>query len=337
MEYVVIGFALLAIFVCIACVMASSSETRDLERLRALSMLEVDVMRGIDFEHYVAALLVNEGFSNVQVTRASGDNGVDVTAAKDGNRYAIQVKRYKSAVNRRAVSDAVAGMLEYGCNASMVITNSRLSQKAMEFARLHQCVVVDRPVLTEWVMRFKSNSPADATAASDAPRMPSASIEMLGTSIAEPDSPEDSTKKEEGIISLSARVPPEVILEIKKFATSEFPGDFSMIEYGIKEGLTAYRDLHELTAPLMSKGTFEDILENAAEEFGPDYSTRLYSVREQIQAYQELQGLKAPSMPEADFQKILNAAEEEFGSDFSTRVYAVKDQLRAHAEIEKIG
>jgi Holliday junction resolvase len=337
MEYAVISFVLLAIFVCIACVMASSSETRDLERLRALSMLEVDVMRGIDFEHYVAALLVNEGFSNVQVTRASGDNGVDVTAAKDGNRYAIQVKRYKSTVNRRAVSDAVAGMLEYGCNASMVITNSRLSQKAMEFARLHQCVVVDRPVLTEWVMRFKGNAPITDPVAPTNVQMPFISTEAPNSSFSAPGSDEEFAGKEEGIATLSTKVPPEVIHEIKKFATSEFPGDFSMIEYSIKEGMTAYRDLQELTAPFMSKGTYEDILENAAAEFGSDYSTRLYSVREQLQAYKELDDLRAPSMPAEDFQKILSAAEEEFGSDFSTRVYAVKDQLRAHAEIEKIG
>jgi HJR/Mrr/RecB family endonuclease len=125
------------------------------KRLQALSMSNVDQMRGIDFELYAAALLENEGFTDVRVTRASGDNGVDIIASRGERQYAIQAKRYKGTVSRRAVSDAVAGMVPYHCNACMVITSGRLSPKSRDFARLHGCEIVDRDVLADWIRRFQ--------------------------------------------------------------------------------------------------------------------------------------------------------------------------------------
>ena len=60
------------------------------KNVRQVDMSEIDIMSGEEFERYVAALLRANGFSNVQMTKASGDYGVDVLASKDGERYAIQ-------------------------------------------------------------------------------------------------------------------------------------------------------------------------------------------------------------------------------------------------------
>ena len=51
-------------------------------------------MDGHEFEYFCADLLRKNGFSNVIVTPASNDYGVDITAIKDGKRYAIQCKRF---------------------------------------------------------------------------------------------------------------------------------------------------------------------------------------------------------------------------------------------------
>jgi restriction system protein len=137
--------------------MAAAMKRREAEeaRLRALGMAEIDAMDGWAFEAFTAKLLINEGFSDVRVTKGSGDNGVDITASKDQNRYAIQCKRYSSPVSRRAVSDSVGGLQAYNCNVAMVITNNVLSKKAREFAQKSGCAVIERPILLEWIERFQ--------------------------------------------------------------------------------------------------------------------------------------------------------------------------------------
>lgn len=101
-------------------------------RIRELTLSQVDSMDGHTFEHYVSRLLVNEGYSKVEVTQGSSDYGVDILATKKDVRYAIQVKRQKAPVSRSAVSDAVAGMKYYSCNAAMVVTNNCNGQVNLE-------------------------------------------------------------------------------------------------------------------------------------------------------------------------------------------------------------
>ena len=47
-------------------------------------------MEGHEFEFFCADLLRDRGFVEVEVTRGSGDYGIDILAEKDGVTYAIQ-------------------------------------------------------------------------------------------------------------------------------------------------------------------------------------------------------------------------------------------------------
>ena len=49
-------------------------------RKRKIYPLPMDEMEGHDFEYYCADLLRKDGFSNVEVTKGSGDFGVDILA-----------------------------------------------------------------------------------------------------------------------------------------------------------------------------------------------------------------------------------------------------------------
>lgn len=55
---------------------------------------QFEEMEGHEFEYYCADLLKNKGFLEVEVTKGSGDYGVDILAEKDGITYAIQCKCY---------------------------------------------------------------------------------------------------------------------------------------------------------------------------------------------------------------------------------------------------
>jgi len=120
------------------------------KRMSLLGMNDVDRMNGLNFEQYVGNLLKRLGYS-VKVTKASGDYGVDIIAKKYDRSYAIQVKRQYTNVSRRAISDAVTGMIHYKCSNSMVITNRYFSKAAVELAKSSNCVLVDRDGLISWI------------------------------------------------------------------------------------------------------------------------------------------------------------------------------------------
>jgi len=133
------------------------NETR--KRHRSLEIEGVDVLSGEEFETFLATLLESRGYA-VQLTAKSGDLGVDLVAYYGGNRVAIQAKRWCSNVSRRAVSDAVAGAMHYGCNKCMVITNLYYTDGAKELAKSTDCILIDRDMLADWINEMhKANEP----------------------------------------------------------------------------------------------------------------------------------------------------------------------------------
>ncbi|MGB8644763.1 MAG: restriction endonuclease [Anaerolineae bacterium] len=129
--------------------------TLQVNGLRALELADVDHMTGTRFEEYVAALLTGQGY-HVTHTGQSGDLGVDLVASRPPLKVAVQCKRLGDPVSRRAVSDAVAGMSYYHCNAAMVVSNSHFTPGARDLARSTGCQLVDREALGKWILAFQN-------------------------------------------------------------------------------------------------------------------------------------------------------------------------------------
>lgn len=123
----------------------------------SLAYVDFDSMEGLEFEHFVAKLLTQRGF-NAEVTKGSGDLGVDILATNYEGRFAIQVKRYDQPVSRRAVSDAVAGRDHYQCDFAMVVTNNRFTTDAKKLAGTTACRLVDRDELQGWITGSATSS-----------------------------------------------------------------------------------------------------------------------------------------------------------------------------------
>lgn len=113
-------------------------------------MATIDVMKGLEFEKFVAQCLRARGYRTKNIG-ASGDFGVDVVASKGRQKWAIQVKRYKSNVSRTAVSDAVAGKHYWKCDSAWVITNSYFTKDAKTLATHTECRLTDRDELRHWL------------------------------------------------------------------------------------------------------------------------------------------------------------------------------------------
>ncbi len=103
-----------------------------------------DQMEGHEFERFCAQLLKQRGFVEVEVTRGSGDFGVDVLAEKDGVTYAVQCKRYDAPVGVKAVQEACAGREYYDRMVGAVMTNQYFTQPAVEAAKRLKILLWDR-------------------------------------------------------------------------------------------------------------------------------------------------------------------------------------------------
>lgn len=134
-----------------------------LDRLyRATGQAAVDAMAGVEFEHYVAAVLRGIGYT-VEVTKASGDFGVDLIAARDGVRTAVQCKRQARTVNGSAIQQVVAGAAVHHCATTMVVANHRYTRAAEHLAAVHGCVLVDRVQLARLARARGAPRPAGLT------------------------------------------------------------------------------------------------------------------------------------------------------------------------------
>ena len=121
--------------------------------------LNPDSMNGYEFEHFCAKVLQMNGFSDINITKASGDQGVDIIAIKEGRRYAIQCKRYSSNVGNKAVQEVIAGRQYYNCSIGIVMTNSYFTQSAKELASRTNIILWDRDFLYKYIGNQQNISP----------------------------------------------------------------------------------------------------------------------------------------------------------------------------------
>jgi Restriction endonuclease len=103
-----------------------------------------DDFSGVDFEVYLAKLLKTKlGFEDVSGTPATGDQGADLIAIKDGRKIAIQAKRYAGVVGNRAVQEIVGALKFYKAVEGWVITSGTFTPSARALAQANGIHLVD--------------------------------------------------------------------------------------------------------------------------------------------------------------------------------------------------
>jgi len=95
----------------------------------------LDKMNPYEFEVFISQGLRSIGYKT-EVTKGSGDYGIDVIAKKNGFTIGIQVKKYASKVGYDAVKEANTGAKYYKCDEAWVITsNEGFTRQAKEAAQ----------------------------------------------------------------------------------------------------------------------------------------------------------------------------------------------------------
>jgi restriction system protein len=109
----------------------------------------IDAMEGREFELAVAELLEILGYEDVEQTPYY-DKGADILASKNGLRVAVQTKRWSNSVGVDAVRQLIDGTKRYGCDRSLLVTNSYLTDEAIRTAEAWEIEVWDRRRLAEF-------------------------------------------------------------------------------------------------------------------------------------------------------------------------------------------
>ena len=95
--------------------------------------------------------MIKNGFVDVEVTKGSGDYGIDILAEKDGVSYAIQCKRYNSPVGVKAIQEAYTGKGYYDRMVGAVMTNQYFTSPAVEAAKKLHILLWDGGYIDEMV------------------------------------------------------------------------------------------------------------------------------------------------------------------------------------------
>ncbi len=140
-EFVIVGgLIVIIVLLCMAAILV-------LKYAQRKHPSDIDLMEGHDFEYFCAQLLQKKGFLEVEVTKGSGDYGVDILAEKDGVTYAIQCKCYAAPVGVKAVQEAYAGRDYYDRMVGAVLTNQYFTTPAVEAAKKLKILLWDRGYL----------------------------------------------------------------------------------------------------------------------------------------------------------------------------------------------
>jgi len=124
--------------------------SQTLERLSKLSP------RG--FEEFIGDLFEGLGYQRVNIRGGSGDQGVDILAEKDGQRVAIQCKRYKGIVGLHQVRDLIGAMRLEDAQRGLLITTGVFSIQAERMVREAQIEMIDGNKLIEVIAEARTRN-----------------------------------------------------------------------------------------------------------------------------------------------------------------------------------
>ena len=108
-----------------------------------------DAMNPYEYERYCADILCNIGW-NAQATKASGDQGCDVIAEKNGTKIVLQCKLYTQPVGNKAVQEVFAAKHHEQANYAAVVTNQSYTRSARQISATTGIELLHHEQLEKW-------------------------------------------------------------------------------------------------------------------------------------------------------------------------------------------
>jgi restriction system protein len=103
------------------------------EEKRPTTEVLAEALSPIEFESYCAEVIRKSGW-HATTTKASGDQGIDVLATRNGFTAIFQCKKYSSPVGNKAVQEAIAGKAFASADIACVVSTAQYTQAAKDLA-----------------------------------------------------------------------------------------------------------------------------------------------------------------------------------------------------------
>ena len=117
------------------------------------------ITTGEEFEQYLCGLINSCVGLSCEMTKASGDQGVDLVVAGGDKRIAVQCKLYTGAVGNDAVQQVMAGRVFYECDLACVVTNSTFTKSAQDLAAKGGVLLLHHEQLLDYLRQFVGDNP----------------------------------------------------------------------------------------------------------------------------------------------------------------------------------
>jgi len=121
---------------------AAFREYHGKQKAKASNTVKVDGLSGVEFETWLAKFLTEKGF-DVRGTPATGDQGADLIAKKNGRTVVVQAKRYQGTVGNSTVQEVIGAIAYYGADEGWVVTNASFTPSAKALAQKTNVRLID--------------------------------------------------------------------------------------------------------------------------------------------------------------------------------------------------
>lgn len=123
----------------------------------AIGLLDdFESMSDRNFEFFIAELLKEMGYQNVQVTRQTADFGVDVIMKKNNEIIAVQCKKFQSTnhVSNVDIQKLLGSMLHYHATHAIFVTTSYYTKNAQVQSKSGSIELWDRDTLKNLIKKY---------------------------------------------------------------------------------------------------------------------------------------------------------------------------------------
>jgi restriction system protein len=117
------------------------------EQDKAFSKRFDPAMSPTEYEHFCASRLRKVGWK-ATVTQASGDQGADIIAVREGETMVVQCKMYSKPVGNKCVQEVVAARSHYGAKRAVVIATKGYTKSAQALAATNDVDLLDHDSLS---------------------------------------------------------------------------------------------------------------------------------------------------------------------------------------------
>ncbi len=123
---------------------------------------------------------------------------------------------------------------------------------------------------------------------------------------------------------------------IREKAKREYPNDFEMQRYVIKQQTKALQELKRNKPEDIPEDVFKQIKSKAKEDYPNDFTMQKHIENQQLESYRKIQHKKPEDIPQNIWMQIRNKAEREYSNDFAMQKYIEDNQVASYRNLKQI-